>query len=352
MTSGFHHWISFLLFMLQLVERESSLVLKRASNNPACHPGMLHIFNWCEQSNCGSNCTCLEPKRVCKQICDKPNCGLLFCSSPLTCHQSVIREPDTSPPAIHKMIAHSPRSEQECNKGHCSLLIALRYENLRTTTFQSCADGTCDKLHSHADVAQQFCGNCKTMKCSGKHSTNCTQYCVLGKCPDMTCNARHCKQLCLHSSTCNLTCGPRAQTCEQTCSHNSNCTMQCDNPNAKCTQTCNKANNCTRVQQLRTTRTTLSTALSSSSTTRSTMLPTTNNIDTTTTTVEEPTTTEMSNHVEQVDERRTNDRKDISSRNIRNEVSDFYQSSSRTLEVHLITALICISFYWFHHWLF
>merc|ERR550514_1428988 len=189
--------VSLIFFMVNL--DESSLVLKRASNNPPCHPGMLHIFNWCEQSNCGKNCTCLEPKRVCKQICDKPNCGLLFCSSPLTCHQSVIKEPDASAPEIHKMIAHSPRSEQECNKGRCSLLKALRYDNLRTTTFQSCADGTCDKLHSHADVAQQFCGNCKTMKCSGKHATNCTQYCVLGKCPDMTCNARHCKQLCLHS---------------------------------------------------------------------------------------------------------------------------------------------------------
>lgn len=220
-------------------------------NNPPCHPGVLHIFNWCEQSHCKNNCTCLEPSRVCKQICQQPNCGFLFCSSPLTCHQSVIKE-DTDPmPNIKTMVAHSPRSEQECNKGKCRMLKALRYDKDTTTmTFQSCADGNCGMIKSHADIAEQFCGNCKQMRCGGRHSKNCTQYCVLGECPDMTCNAKHCKQLCLHSSACKLTCGPNTETCDQVCSHNSNCTMTCQGKN--CNQKCKHANNCTKIQVVKT----------------------------------------------------------------------------------------------------
>lgn len=216
-------------------------------NNPACNTGMLEIFNWCEQAECKSNCTCLEKSRVCKQRCDLANCGLMFCSSPLTCHQSVgmgkrdsLRDPM---PNIKHMIAHSPRAEQECNKGRCKLLTSLRYENLPTTTFQSCADGACGKMQSHADIAQQFCGNCKSMRCSGKHAINCTQYCVLGDCPDMTCLAKHCKQMCLHSSACTMSCGENTETCEQVCSHKSNCTLKCKG--GMCKQSCKQANNCT-----------------------------------------------------------------------------------------------------------
>ena len=36
---------------------------------PKCHPGILSLFNWCEQSDCQSNCTCINEK-VCKQICE------------------------------------------------------------------------------------------------------------------------------------------------------------------------------------------------------------------------------------------------------------------------------------------
>lgn len=219
-------------------------------NNPPCHAGMLHIFNWCEQSDCGSNCTCLEPTRVCKQVCSLPNCGLLFCSSPLTCHQSVLAEPYDPTPEVRKMVAHSPRAEQDCNRGHCALLKAIRYDDIPTNSFQSCSDGTCDRIQSTADTALQFCGNCKSMSCGGKHSQNCTQYCVLGSCEDMACDSKHCKQLCLHSSECSLTCGENAETCEQVCSHGSNCTMKC--MGKSCMQSCKQAGNCTMLD-LRTT---------------------------------------------------------------------------------------------------
>lgn len=325
-------WTNFLI-LLSVTVIESSQSLKRSNNFPRCHPGMLHIFNWCEQSDCGRNCTCLEPLRVCKQACDRTQCGLLFCSSPLTCHQSVIKEIAAPSPVIQKMIAHSPRSEQECNKGRCGLLKALRYDGLKTTTFQSCADGNCDKLHSHADVAQQFCGNCRQMKCAGKHATNCTQYCVLGKCPDMTCNAKNCKQLCLHSSECTLTCGPNAKTCNQVCSHKSNCTMRVLNPHARFTQSCKHANKCTRVHPPpsgpRTTPTIGSTTPSTTRATTSTLIV---------------TTTEMSNEVEVID-RDVVEVVDISATGSVNRISVPYRANSSVSRLHwtlVLGTLLCL----------
>ena len=292
-----HKYIIFILGTFALFAIPSSTT---SQTTPACHPGMLHVFNWCEQSNCRNNCTCLQQDRVCKQVCALQRCGLLFCTSSLVCHQSVIKESHNPRPVIPRMISYSPRSEQECNEGQCGLLKAMRYTDTVTASFQSCADGTCDNVYSTADHAQQFCGNCKSMKCDGPHSTNCTQFCVMGKCENMVCNAKHCKQYCLHGSDCRLSCGKDTEICEQECAHGSNCTMACNGK--KCLQSCKKANNCNKVD-LRTTAppsTTTATTTSSPPTRRSVTDKTSTPVITAGR-IKNTVSTDMSNEVEVVD---------------------------------------------------
>lgn len=241
---------------------------------PVCHNGILKLFNWCEQSNCGKGCQCISKSRVCKQFCSKGYCPALYCSSPITCFQSIITDTWRLTPKLKDMVSHSPLSHQDCSNGHCESVIALRY-GTKTRSFQSCTEGYCKNIKSFADTTKQFCGNCKTMSCEGKYSINCTQLCVLNKCEDVVCRAKRCQQTCLHGSSCNLTCTNDVEACEQKCGEGSTCKMTC---NAKsCRQKCGKEGpNCTaerirytkpiKTTAVTTTKAAIATTISSSST--------------------------------------------------------------------------------------
>ena len=258
-------------------------VIVNASANlqtsPSCHPAILKLFRWCEQSEC-STCTCLSEKHVCKQICNKPSCKRLFCISPKTCYQSVLVEYRKRKPVVDKLIAFTPITQQDCSQATCKQMKAIRYKGTPSQSFQSCSEGTCGHVYSNADVAKQFCGHCDKMTCTGKHAKNCTQICVYGECKDMTCNAKNCRQLCSHQSECTLTCGPKTEVCDQTCSENSKCTMKWKGVTR--VHQCYKGHNCTELS-----RTGPTTALPTTTTTTISTTPTT----TTTTTTSTTTTT-------------------------------------------------------------
>ena len=238
-------WINLLFLILALAK---SFVNGSAGfqTSPACHPGILRLFRWCEQSEC-SDCTCLSAKHVCKQICNKRQCKLLFCSSPQTCYQSVLVEYGRRKPVVDKLVSHTPITQQDCSQATCKYMKAVRYKDKPSQSFQSCSEGKCGHIYSNADIAKQFCGDCDKMTCTGKHAKNCTQLCVLGECKDMTCNAKHCKQLCSHQSKCTLSCGPNAETCDQTCSHWSTCTMKWKGITR--VHQCNDSHNCTEISK-------------------------------------------------------------------------------------------------------
>jgi len=209
---------------------------------PKCHPGIMALFNWCEQSDCRLNCTC-RTKKVCKQICEQKQCGNLYCNSTETCHQSVLVNHYLSVPKVKLMTSSSPITQQDCSQGRCQTLEALRYKNKFTTVFQSCSEGTCGHIKSNGDQVKQFCGNCETMTCNGKHSQNCTQLCILGQCKKVKCSSKYCKQLCSHESTCDLECDSSTDICHQECTHGSTCNFKCKAK--QCNYVCDKASTCT-----------------------------------------------------------------------------------------------------------
>ena len=266
-----------IMILFKKYETELLLVLnfllttsEAKKTTPVCHNGILKLFNWCEQSNCGKGCQCISKSRVCKQFCSKGYCPALYCSSPITCFQSIITDTWRLTPKLKDMVSHSPLSHQDCSNGHCESVIALRY-GTKTRSFQSCTEGYCKNIKSFADTTKQFCGNCKTMSCEGKYSINCTQLCVLNKCEDVVCRAKRCQQTCLHGSSCNLTCTNDVEACEQKCGEGSTCKMTC---NAKsCRQKCGKEGpNCT-AERIRYTKPIKTIAATTSSSTIITTLP-------------------------------------------------------------------------------
>lgn len=261
MIRNFQKILSILLLLFGMLEAG-------LHSSPSCHAGIMKLFHWCEQSECRDNCTCISTNRVCKQICGQPVCGVMTCSSPNTCFQSVLLNQDNHLPQINKILSHSPIAQQDCSQGNCRMLKAIRYYSTYTKTFQSCSEGKCDHVYSSGDHAKQFCGNCNKMTCTGSHAENCTQLCVLGHCKQMTCNAKHCKQLCAHQSTCNMTCGANTDICEQTCSHGSTCILNCNSD--VCNQTCSDKKRCT-VRNLQTT--TLSPTITAKETTSTSTPP-------------------------------------------------------------------------------
>ena len=266
-----------IMILFKKYETELLLVLnfllttsEAKKTTPVCHNGILKLFNWCEQSNCGKGCQCITKSRVCKQFCSKGYCPALYCSSPITCFQNIITDTWRLTPKLKDMVSHSPLSHQDCSNGHCESVIALRH-GTKTRSFQSCTEGYCKNIKSFADTTKQFCGNCKTMSCEGKYSTNCTQLCVLNKCEDVVCRAKRCQQTCLHGSSCNLTCTNDVEACEQKCGEGSTCKMTC---NAKsCRQKCGKEGpNCT-AERIRYTKPIKTIAATTSSSTIITTLP-------------------------------------------------------------------------------
>ena len=209
---------------------------------PKCHPGILSLFNWCEQSDCQSNCTCINEK-VCKQICENKNCEKLHCHSAATCHQSVLRSYYVRQPQVKVMYSQSPISQQDCSQGKCNTLASIRYKDKDTSVFQSCSEGVCENIMSNADQIKQFCGKCSSMTCFGENSKNCTQLCVIGNCTRVACYSKNCKQMCSHDSTCNLQCGPDTKNCYQECSFHSRCNFDCRAIN--CKFHCDNSSNCT-----------------------------------------------------------------------------------------------------------
>ena len=270
--------------------------------SPACHPAILKLFRWCEQSEC-TNCTCLSEKHVCKQICNRPSCKRIFCISPQTCYQSVLVEYRKRKPVVDKLIAFTPIAQQDCSQATCKLMKAVRYKGTPSQSFQSCSEGTCGHVYSNADVAKQFCGNCDKMTCTGKHAKNCTQLCVFGQCKDMFCNAKNCRQLCSHQSECTLTCGPNTEVCDQTCSEWSKCTMKWKGVTS--VHHCQAGHNCTELSRTGPTTTTSTTTTTTTPTTTTTTstTPTTTTIASTTPTTTptstkpKPTTSDINNNI-------------------------------------------------------
>ena len=287
--------------------------------SPNCHPAILKLFQWCEQSEC-STCTCLSQKHVCKQICNKPSCKKLFCISPLTCYQSVLVEYGKRKPVVDKLLSFTPITQQDCSQATCKEMKAIRYKGTPSQSFQSCSEGTCGHVYSNADVAKQFCGHCDKMTCTGKHAKNCTQLCVFGQCKDMTCNAKNCRQLCSHKSECTLTCGPNTEVCDQTCSEWSNCTMKWKGVTK--VHQCQGGHNCTEISRTYDTTTLIPTTTTTTTTTIST---TTTSTTTTSTTTQKPTTTLSPTIIPKV---KTTER--VLTTDIDNSISDTESSGGKT----------------------